>query len=439
MDYLPLFYKLRGRRCLVIGVSDAAEARVRQLAGAGARVERSPSWPPAGRGESAVAGCALAVGASASADDNRGLSEAAQALGVPVNVVDRPDLSTVIFPALVDRGAVVAAIGTGGRSPALARHLKARVELALPPATGQLAELIAGQRDALRTRLRDPRARRRFWQDVLDGPIAEQALAGRVERARDMLADAVAGATPEALAGEVYLVGAGPGDPELLTVAALRLMQRADVVLHDRLLDPALLDHVRQEAPRIDVGKRAGASSMPQERINRLLIERAGSGQRVLRLKAGDALVFARGGEEMDALSECGVPFRVVPGITAATACACCAKIPLTHRDHASSVRFLTGHRRGDAVPLPWAQLQREDETLVFYMGFSGLAIICRELQRHGRDPRTPAALVSRGSLPDQRVWFSTLAELPETVAAQAVAMPTVLIVGAVAAFGAGR
>ena len=438
MDYLPLFYKLRRRRCLVLGEATAADTRARQLAAAGADVVRCSRWPPAA-GEEALADCALAIGASARADDNRRLSQAAQERGVPVNVVDSPALSTVIFPAVIDRGRVVAAVGTGGLSPTLARHLKIRVERAIPHTAGALAELVDSQRAALRERLADPLARQRFWQDVLDGPIGERALAGDVERAAEMLAEAIAKGTPETGVGEAYLVGAGPGDPELLTLAALRLMQRADVVLYDRLLNPAMLDFVRQEAARIDVGKRAGAASMPQEEINRLLVEHAQSGQRVLRLKGGDALIFARGGEEMDALAAGGVPFRLVPGITAATACACCAGIPLTHREHASAVRFLTGHRRGDSVPLPWPDLCRADETLVFYMSFSGLEIICGELVRAGRDAATPVALVSRGSLPDQRVWISTLAGLARRIADEVVAMPTVLIVGAVAALGRER
>ena len=447
MEYLPLFHSLKGRTVLIVGGGEIALRKARLLSEAGARLRVvAPSIEAqlaelveAGAGECLdrgydpqdLQGCVLAIAATDDEPLNAAVSQHASALGMPVNVVDSPQLCSVIFPAIVDRSPLVIAVSSGGDAPVLARLIRARIETWIPAAYGQLAGLAKQFRAQVKAKFSNVQQRRVFWEETFQGPIAEQALAGRSAEAARLLAEKLAGAAPRAL-GEVYLVGAGPGDPDLLTFRALRLMQQADVVLYDRLVAPAIIDLCRRDADRIYVGKQRSEHAVPQEQINQKLVTLAKEGKRVLRLKGGDPFIFGRGGEEIEELAANGVPFQVVPGITAACGCAAYAGIPLTHRDHAQSVRFVTGHLKDGSCDLPWAELAAPAQTLVFYMGLVGLPVICQQLIAHGRSADTPAALVQQGTTTNQRVFTGTLETLAQRIAQEQVQAPTLLIVGEV-------
>lgn len=445
MQFLPLFHKLQDRPVLVVGGGEVALRKARLLAEAGACLRvvapdiRSELQAMAGeqgvflRGYQSddLQGVGLVIAATDDEPLNARISAEAQALGIPVNVVDAPALCSVIFPAIVDRSPLIVAVSSGGDAPVLARLIRAKIETWIPASYGQLANLGKRFRERVKQLFPDVQQRRVFWEDVFQGQIAESVFAGKPEEAERLLEARVAGAAPRAL-GEVYLVGAGPGDPDLLTFRALRLMQQADVVLYDRLVAPAIIDLCRRDAERIYVGKRRADHAVPQEQINQLLIDLAKQGKRVLRLKGGDPFIFGRGGEEIEQLAAEGVPFQVVPGITAASGCAAYAGIPLTHRDHAQSVRFVTGHLKDGSSNLPWQDLVAPGQTLVFYMGLVGLPGICEQLIAHGRSGATPAALVQQGTTQNQRVFTGTLATLPALVAAHEVHAPTLVIVGEV-------
>ncbi|MGE8110581.1 MULTISPECIES: siroheme synthase CysG [Pseudomonas] len=447
MDYLPLFHKLQGARVLVVGGGEIALRKARLLADAGAALRvvapdidgQLAALAREGGGEVLVrgyqaadlVGCRLVIAATDDPGLNAQVSADAQALSLPVNVVDAPALCTVIFPAIVDRSPLVIAVSSGGDAPVLARLIRAKLEAWIPSAYGELAGLAARFRHKVKSLYPDVNQRRGFWETVFQGPIAERQLAGQGAEAERLLQAMVEGA-PVQQGGEVYLVGAGPGDPDLLTFRALRLMQQADVVLYDRLVAPAIIEMCRRDAERIYVGKRRADHSVPQDQINRLLVDLAQQGKRVLRLKGGDPFIFGRGGEEIEELAEHGIPFQVVPGITAASGCSAYGGIPLTHRDYAQSVRFVTGHLKDGTSNLPWHDLVAPAQTLVFYMGLVGLPTICAELIRHGRAASTPAALVQQGTTRNQRVFTGTLADLPELVARHEVHAPTLVIVGEV-------
>ncbi|WP_412462070.1 siroheme synthase CysG [Pseudomonas sp. SC11] len=447
MKYLPLFHRLQGGWVLVVGGGEIALRKARLLAEAGGLLRvvapevdgQLATLAREGGGEVRVRGyqvgdlegCRLVIAATDDAALNAQVSADAQAVNLPVNVVDAPALCTVIFPAIVDRSPLVIAVSSGGDAPVLARLIRAKFEAWIPSAYGELAGLAARFRDKVKGLYPDVNQRRGFWETVFQGPIAERQLAGQGAEAERLLQAMVDGA-PVQQGGEVYLVGAGPGDPDLLTFRALRLMQQADVVLYDRLVAPAIIDMCRRDAERIYVGKRRADHAVPQEQINRLLVDLARQGKRVLRLKGGDPFIFGRGGEEIEELAAEGIPFQVVPGITAASGCSAYAGIPLTHRDHAQSVRFVTGHLKDGTSNLPWTDLVAPAQTVVFYMGLVGLPAICAELIRHGRAPSTPAALVQQGTTRNQRVFTGTLADLPELVARHDVHAPTLVIVGEV-------
>ena len=449
MEALPLFHRLRGETCVLVGAGRVAARKLRLLRAAGARIRVVA--PRCGAEIEQLAendvlilmrrrfraadlnGAVLVIAATGTPAVNRAVYRAARARGIPVNVVDQPELCTVTFPAIVDRDPVCLAIGSGGAAPVLARMLRTRIEALLPERTGELARLAREYRSAVRAHVHGETGRRAFWEGVFSGSVAELVYSGRPAAARRELEALLAGIGKDcAPRGEVYLVGGGPGDPDLLTFRALRLMQQADVVLYDRLVSEPVLALVRRDAERVYVGKRAGTHAVPQPDINAQLIAHARAGRRVLRLKGGDPFIFGRGGEEIEQLAAAGIPFQVVPGITAASGCASYAGIPLTHRDYAQSVRFQTGHRRGDTVDLDWEALARPGQTLVFYMPLEGLAIICERLIRHGLPATLPAALVERGTRPEQRVFSATLDTLPELVARHRVQAPTLLIVGEV-------
>lgn len=447
MDFLPLFHNLRGRRVLVVGGGEVALRKARLLAEAGAtlrvvapRIEaelrallecHAGESIPRGYAQEDLQDCALIVAATDDDQLNARISRDATALNLPVNVVDAPALCSVVFPAIVDRSPLMVAVCSGGDAPVLTRLMRARLETLIPASYGRLARLAQKFRAAVKQRIADVQQRRVFWEELFQGDIAERVLSGREAEAEQLLVDRLAGNSQREL-GEVYLVGAGPGDPDLLTFRALRLMQQADVVLYDRLVAPAIVDMCRRDAERVYVGKRRSEHALPQDEINQQLVVLAKQGKRVLRLKGGDPFIFGRGGEEIEELAAEGIPFQVVPGITAASGCAAYAGIPLTHRDYAQSVRFVTGHLKDNSCNLPWADLVAPGQTLVFYMGLVGLPVICAQLIRNGRAADTPAALVQQGTTPSQRVFTGTLADLPQLVAQHEVHAPTLVIVGEV-------
>jgi len=447
MNYLPIFLDLRDQPCLVVGGGAVAARKTALLLRAGARVSvRAPTlvsafdeWLQAGRlshrsgafVEADLEMQALVIAATDDAVVNAAVAAAARTRRLPVNVVDQPGLCSFIFPSIVDRDPLIVAVSSGGASPVLARLLRARLESLIPAGYGRLATLAASFRKRVKARF-EPAARRRFWERVLQGPIAELVLAGRDRQACAALEDALADTRLAFTGGEVSLIGAGPGDPDLLTFRALRLMQQADVVVYDRLVSPPILDLVRREAERIYAGKARAQHTLPQEDINALLVRLAKAGKRVVRLKGGDPFIFGRGGEEIDSLAAEGIPFQVVPGITAAAGCAAYAGIPLTHRDFAQSVVFVTGHLQNGSMALNWAVLAQPRQTLVFYMGLVGIDVLCRELAAHGLPAATPAALVQQGTTPQQRVLTGTLATLAGIVQHNAVKAPTLIIIGEV-------
>ncbi|OEC35947.1 uroporphyrin-III C-methyltransferase / precorrin-2 dehydrogenase / sirohydrochlorin ferrochelatase [Pseudomonas cuatrocienegasensis] len=447
MDFLPLFHKLRDRVVLVVGGGEVALRKSRLIAEAGARLrvvapevrEELQALVADSGGEvrlrdyldDDILGVCLIIAATDDEPLNARISAQAQHLGMPVNVVDAPALCSVIFPAIVDRSPLIVAVTSGGDAPVLARLIRAKIETWIPATYGQLAGLAKRFRAQVKALFPDVQQRRVFWEDVFQGPIAESVFAGKPGEGERLLKEKIEGIAPRTL-GEVYLVGAGPGDPDLLTFRALRLMQQADVVLYDRLVAPAIIDLCRRDAERIYVGKQRADHALPQEQINQRLVTLALEGKRVLRLKGGDPFIFGRGGEEIEELAAHGIPFQVVPGITAASGCAAYAGIPLTHRDHAQSVRFVTGHLKDGSCDLAWGELTAPSQTLVFYMGLVGLPMICAQLIAHGRSADTPAALIQQGTTQNQRVFTGTLANLAELVAQHDVRAPTLVIVGEV-------
>lgn len=444
-EYFPIFLRLDGERVLVVGGGEVAARKIRLLLRAKPHIEvvaRELNDELAGL---AVAGSLRHIGAEfdvgqltgarlviTATDDNavnHAVAAAARAAGIAVNVVDDPTHSSFITPAIIDRSPLQVAISSGGAAPVLARRMRERIETLVPTNLGLLARFM--QRE--RTRVKDAQpghARRSVWERFLDGPGAEAVLRGDEALASRELERTLA---DRPRIGEVYLVGAGPGDPDLLTFRALRLMQQADVVLYDRLLPAAILELVRRDAERIFVGKRKSQHAVPQEEINAELVRRAQAGQRVLRLKGGDPFVFGRGGEEIESLAAAGIPFQVVPGISAANGCAAYAGIPLTHRDYAQACVFLTGHARANGeLDLPWDSLSRRGQTIVIYMGLSSLESLARNLVAYGLPPDWPAALIEEGTQPTQRVITGTLATLPGEVAQASVTGASLVIVGEV-------
>lgn len=447
----PLFVDLRGRRVLVVGGGAVARRKVEALREAGARVRVGApaleptlaAWAAQGAIEHApgrfapswLDGAWLVIAATDSPAINRAVAAAAEARRLWVNVVDDVDVSAFHVPARVRRGPLQVAVSSGGAAPMLARALRERLERELDPTLGELAALLARHRARLRAAFPDTRARRRFLDALLAGELPQLLARGDRDGAERAFDAAVARAKPERR-GHVALVGAGPGDPGLLTLRALRLLNRADVILHDRLVSAEVLALARRDAERIEVGKQAGRHHVPQARIHALMLEHARAGRFVVRLKGGDPFVFGRGGEELEFLRAHGVSYEVVPGITAALACAAYAGIPLTHRGHAQSVRLVTAHCQA-ADTLDWAALAAGRQTLAFYMGVAELPRIRERLIAHGRAPDTPAALVENGSRPTQRVVLGTLDALPALARAHGVGSPALLFVGEVAALAA--
>jgi uroporphyrin-III C-methyltransferase / precorrin-2 dehydrogenase / sirohydrochlorin ferrochelatase len=454
VNYFPVFFNLQGQAVLVVGGGEVASRKVSLLERSGAVITVvAPEIAPdlldrAAQGLLTVArreflpadldGSRLVIVATSRRAVNRWIATLSEARGIPVNVVDDREASRFIVPAIVDRDPVLVAISTGGTSPVLARRLRERLEAFIPKRFGEFALWLRELRRGSMDRLRDTQARRRYFEELVDGPAAQRFVdgdqRGALRIAQQLLATTAV--APRAI-GHVTLVGAGPGDPELLTLKALRALQDADVILYDRLVSPAILDLARRDAARTCVGKSAGGSSTSQQRINRLLIDHAARGRRVVRLKGGDPFIFGRGGEELEALAQAGINFSVVPGITAASGIAAYAGIPLTHREHAHSVTFVTGHADRNGKEPDWRALASADGTAVFYMGLARVEHIVQKLIEHGATAARPAALVSQGTLPQQRVVTATLGTLCRASERERLESPTLLIVGEVVALQA--
>ena len=445
MNRLPLFLDLSDQPCLVIGGGDVAARKIASLVDAGARVtvvapvlgdttaelaERHGLEVLVRQFEpSDVRGRLLVIAATDDAGVNRAAFTACRERCVLINTVDDAALSTAIFPSIVDRGPVTVAVSTGGASPTLARRIREQIETLLPAATGRLAEFLGRRRAGVREAVPDIDARRRLWEQALDGNVPALIAAGDEQAADAELERLASGGRPE---GFVSLVGAGPGDPDLLTLKALRTLQRAEVIYYDNLVSAGVLDRCRRDAKRVYVGKRRAFAGARQADINARLLADAQRGLRVVRLKGGDPFIFGRGGEEIETLRRHGVDFEVIPGITAALGCAAYAGIPLTHRDWAQSVRFVTGHLRDDVVNLDWPELAKPDQTLVVYMGLAGLRQLTVRLIEHGMDPETPSATISRGTLEDQAVVAAPVTGLAAAVEAAGLPGPTTTIIGRV-------
>lgn len=360
---------------------------------------------------------------------NQALATKARSEGRKVCRVDQTTDNDFIFPAVIDRSPVLVAVSTSGGSPALTRYLKERLEAFLPLEYADLGKLMQSLRERIKQKL-PAKERAAFWRRWIHSNVPELVISRQPERAEALSEALIAGS--EETRGEAYLVGAGPGDPDLLTFRALRLIQSADVVYYDRLVNPRILEFISPDAEKFYVGKAKSDHAVPQEGINQLLVKSAQEGKRVLRLKGGDPFIFGRGGEEIEELAEAGVPFQVVPGITAASGCASYSGIPLTHRDHAQSVRFVTGHLKDGTCNLPWHELIHPHQTLVIYMGLTGIPVICQQLMDHGMAADTPIALIEKGTLPDQKVHISTIADMPAYVAEHTLQAPTLTVIGSV-------
>lgn len=442
MDYLPLFAALKDRPVLVVGGGEVAARKIALLTRAGASVRvvarrlhpeltalhdaQAIDWISQAFDESQLDHVFLVIAATSDSALNRRVFDAANARQRLVNVVDDQPLCSFIFPSIVDRSPLVVAISSGGNAPVLARLLREKIEALLPANLGRMAGVAGTWRDRIKARLTTTDARRRFWERAFRGRFASQMAAGDEQGAQETLAQMLD--EPDHAQGEIILVGAGPGDAGLLTLRGLQVMQQADVVLYDHLVSDAVLDLVRRDAERICVGKRAGAHGVPQHETNQLLVTLAREGKTVVRLKGGDPFIFGRGGEELQAAAEAGIPFQVVPGITAACGATAYAGIPLTHRDYAQSVTFVTGHYKPDSAPFDWRGLAQGRQTLAIYMGTMKAAEISEQLIQHGRNADTPVAVISRGTREDQQVFTGTLQQL-DALAKQAP-MPALLVIG---------
>lgn len=448
MEYFPIFLKLSGQPCLVVGAGEIAARKIDLLARADAKITviaeevgesvadmaerydltiKQKSFQP-----DDVRDFTLVVSATNRSETNLQVSQSATELNIPVNVVDNPKLCSFIFPAIIDRSPLIAAVSSGGAAPVLARLLRAKIETLIPSGFGRLAQLAEKFRPLVKQQITSAAHRKIFWENAFQGSIAELVFSGKDQEAELQLRKSLDNPVNTQPRGEVYLIGAGPGDPDLLTFKALRLMQQSDVIVYDRLVAPAILDLARRDSTKIYVGKQRSDHSLPQEQINDLLADLAKQGKRVARVKGGDPFIFGRGGEEIETLMEQGISFQVVPGITAASGCATYSGIPLTHRDHAQSCTFVTGHLKDNSINLNWKRLAQPNQTLVIYMGLVGLPIICRSLIEHGAPEDLPAALIQQGTTDRQRVFTGTLSTLPDIAAKQDITPPTLIIIGTV-------
>ncbi len=449
MSLLPIFVDIKNKPCLLVGGGRVAARKLKMLCKAEADItviakdinaEISSLCEQHGTtchlrdfSDNDISNQCLVIAATDNPELNEHISDICKQLNIFVNVSNNFKKGDVVLPSVIDRDPIQIAVTTGGASPVLARILRRNLERCTPSAYGTLASLVEKFRNDVSLQISDEDARRRFWAKVLQGPIAEMVLAGKLDAAEETLQRKLSDKDfSNTDIGEVYLVGAGPGDPDLLTFRALRLMQQADAVVYDRLVSDQIMDLVRKDAEKIYAGKQRANHALQQESINELLVQLAKQGKRVLRLKGGDPFIFGRGGEEIETLMAEGIHFQVVPGITAAAGCSAYSGIPLTHRDHAQACTFVTGHLKDGTVNLNWEMLANSNQTIVFYMGLHGLKIICEQLIKHGLIASTPAALITKGTTPDQRVLIGDLSSLPDLVDEQHVHGPTLIIVGSV-------
>jgi uroporphyrin-III C-methyltransferase/precorrin-2 dehydrogenase/sirohydrochlorin ferrochelatase len=446
---LPVLLDVSDKTCLIVGGGRIATRRAKGIASAGIRINvvaeqldnrlqklcedsgglvSIASWQKS----DIHADYVFVIAATDNHKVNRDIAAACHELGVAVNVSSDHSLSDIAFPTVIDRDPINISVSSGSASPILAKLLAGRIDSIVPAGYGRLAELVTSYRAKVNEVIQDPAQRKLFWERVLTGNVAESIFSGNADAAEKLLLKTLNQETGELARGEVYLIGAGPGDPDLLTFRAYRLLQQSEVVLYDRLVSDRILEQINPEAEMIYVGKKRASHSMLQGDINQTLVTHAKQGKRVARLKGGDPFIFGRGGEEIELLAENRIPFQVVPGITAASGCACYSGIPLTHRDHAQSVRFVTGQLKDGTVDLPWDQLVAPDQTVVIYMGLVGLPIISSKLMENGLDPDTPAAMIEQGTTLDQKIHCSTIEKLPAIIAALPVQAPTLMIIGSV-------
>lgn len=444
----PIFLDIQELPVTVVGGGQVARRKVRRLVSAGALVtvispdvhEHIQSLADSGTitllskrwSDEDMHGARLIVAATDDRAVNASVAKLAAKHQIWSNVADDPEASGFILPSIVDRGSVLVAVSSGGHSPVLTRLLSARINAFLPQSYRELGTLAGRYRDLIKEKIRDAASRKRFWERLIDGRMSELILQGRKRDAEAVLVRALAHHDAHEAHGEVFLVGAGPGDPDLLTFRALRLMQQADIVFYDRLVSASIMALINPDATQIYVGKQRSDHAVPQESINEQLVKHALDGKRVLRLKGGDPYIFGRGGEEIATLAQHDIPFQVVPGITAASGCATYAGIPLTHRDYAQACLFVAGHLKDGSVDLNWNALVQRQQTVVIYMGLVGLPIICTELIAHGMNADMPIALISQGTQAEQQVLTGTISTLPEKVAASSVQPPTLIIIGEV-------
>ena len=447
MNYLPLFIDTSGKKCLIVGGGKVASRKLIPILESNMTVnmissdiadeileiiknKKNFTYEQRNFEEKDINDQFLIIAATNDKSINSLIAKLAKEKNILVNMAEDSIKGNVLIPSVVDRSPIKIAISSGAASPILTRLVKTKLETIIPYAFSKLADVMMEYRAKVKEKYSSIKERRNFWETFLDGPLSEMVLSGHIEKAKKILDKSLKEKNIPSNTGEVYLVGAGPGDPELLSFKALRLMQKADVVIYDRLVSEPIMNLIRQDAEKIYVGKQRADHAMPQENINQLLARLAIEGKKVLRLKGGDPFIFGRGGEEIESLINDDIPFQIVPGITAASGCASYAGIPLTHRDYSQACIFVTGHLRDGTVNLNWKMLAHEKQTLVFYMGMHGSKVICEELIKHGLKATTPAALIVKGTTADQEVIIGDLSNMPKIILENKIIQPTLLIIG---------
>ena len=447
MNYLPLFIDTSGKKCLIVGGGKVASRKLIPILESNMTVnmissdiadeileiiknKKNFTYEQRNFEEKDINNQFLIIAATNDKSINSLIAKLAKEKNILVNMAEDSIKGNVLIPSVVDRSPIKIAISSGAASPILTRLVKTKLETIIPYAFSKLADVMMEYRAKVKEKYSSIKERRNFWETFLDGPLSEMVLSGHIEKAKKILDKSLKEKNIPSNTGEVYLVGAGPGDPELLSFKALRLMQKADVVIYDRLVSEPIMNLIRQDAEKIYVGKQRADHAMPQENINQLLARLAIEGKKVLRLKGGDPFIFGRGGEEIESLINDDIPFQIVPGITAASGCASYAGIPLTHRDYSQACIFVTGHLRDGTVNLNWKMLAHEKQTLVFYMGMHGSKVICEELIKHGLKATSPAALIVKGPTADQEVIIGDLSNMPKIILENKIIPPTLLIIG---------